>query len=537
MSLEHGTSSFLRVPPDGAGKRLTTHRHTELGYNSGTLDFSVGDLVVGLSSGTTATIFRVDGDTATGDIYVLIDPRGNGGAFQVGESLQVGGVTYAIAGSSTDAHSQANVSVGANNPDHRQYIDQEGAAYVRFNEGPQQLDAYGLTRTTTPSQLAQYLFNYDSADDEFTDSLVGGATLSHLPTESAIAIDLTTANGDSGSRTSNRYHVYQSGFSQMTMMTIMCGNPTEAGVTRRWGYFDANDGIFFELKDGAMYVVQRTSVSGSPVETRIAQADWDADTADGSASTENGSGFLLDPSKVNIYWMDFQWLGGGRVRLGAYSKGQRITFHHFDNANTLSVPYMRQANLPVRIEATNTTATGNSTRLKLVCASVKTEGALMGDRERRTVKSTHVIPAAVTVTDSAFKALSSYRSTATVNSITNRFFSVPELLSIQVVTNPIIFQVIVGANLTGASFSNISGSALDADTSTTSYTGGRPILTWMLGVGIHNLEFPPNFGLLGLASYLKADGTANPPFTLAAKSLTAAATADVLLAVTWIDIG
>lgn len=118
-----------------------------------------------------------------------------------------------------------------------------------------------------------------------------------------------------------------------------------------------------------MYVVVRSNVSGSVVDTRVPQSQWNIDRADGTDSI----GFDLDVTKANMYWIDLQWHGAGRVRFGVYEpEGARIAIHSFKFANTSDYyPYMRTASLPLRFEQRNNSATISTSQMRFASAVVK----------------------------------------------------------------------------------------------------------------------------------------------------------------------
>ena len=87
--------------------------------------------------------------------------------------------------------------------------------------------------------------------------------------------------------------------------------------------------MFYRYKDGVNYFVRRTFVSGSAVDAdEIAQSDWNTDKLDGTGP----SGIILDESKAQILWWDFEWLGVGTVRCGFVIDGLFRTCHVFNHA-------------------------------------------------------------------------------------------------------------------------------------------------------------------------------------------------------------
>ena len=85
---------------------------------------------------------------------------------------------------------------------------------------------------------------------------------------------LISSNNSGVYRQTRRYFNYQPGKSQLIFDTFTMGNSV-SGVTKRVGYFDNNNGIFLEKGlDNVYYMVRRSNVSGSVVETKQSKSSW-----------------------------------------------------------------------------------------------------------------------------------------------------------------------------------------------------------------------------------------------------------------------
>jgi hypothetical protein len=148
-------------------------------------------------------------------------------------------------------------------------------------------------------------------------------------------------------------------------------NGTSANLNQKAGYFNTQNGVFFQRTGGVNSFVMRSNTSGTPSDARFAnQANWNGDKLDGTGA----SGYTLDLTKPQILWMDFEWLGVGSVRCGFIIDGQYVVCHTFDTANVYGTTvYMTTAILPVRYEITTTTAAVAAT-LTQICCSVVSEG-------------------------------------------------------------------------------------------------------------------------------------------------------------------
>jgi hypothetical protein len=250
-------------------------------------------------------------------------------------------------------------------------VDVQGSASVRFAEGQPTLSGFGSLKVSAARALGVYEGSLDTYDALFSTVTANGGASSYTPAESSQVLSTTSVAGSRALLVTNRYHYYLPGSSNLFKMTIALGDVGKANNTRRWGGFDDNDGVFFELQGTTLNAVIRNSTSGSVVETRVPSTAWSGDRLDGTGL----SGYAVNLTGINVYWIDYQWLGAGRVRFGVFAPdGSRVTCHTFQNAGANPLPYMRTGTLPVALENVNTGATGSSSELRSVCAAVYTEG-------------------------------------------------------------------------------------------------------------------------------------------------------------------
>jgi hypothetical protein len=116
-------------------------------------------------------------------------------------------------------------------------------------------------------------------------------------------------------------------------------NEAKTGLRQRVGYFGANNGIFLEQDGTTVNLVKRSYISGSVVDTKVAQASWNGDKLNGTGD----SGLTLDLTKSQIFWIDVEWLGVGSVRCGFIINGEYYVAHTFHHANVLDSVYMTTA--------------------------------------------------------------------------------------------------------------------------------------------------------------------------------------------------
>jgi hypothetical protein len=235
--------------------------------------------------------------------------------------------------------------------------------------GGTQVDAFGRLRVSNPYTLFDSQNRY-SADGQFSSSTATGGTATHNANKACVEMAVTTSSGSEVIRQSKRVFAYQPGKSLLVLATFVM-NAAKTNLRQRVGYFNANNGIFFQVNDTTKSFIIRTYTGGSASDARkIDQADWNGDKLDGTGP----SGITLDITKTQIFFTDMEWLGVGTVRVGFIINGNYIVCHTFQNANVGTTVYMQTALLPVRYEITNTGATASSSTMQQICCSVISEG-------------------------------------------------------------------------------------------------------------------------------------------------------------------
>jgi len=234
-----------------------------------------------------------------------------------------------------------------------------------------QLDAFGRLRVSEPTVLFDSKQLFDNEPLFWDEELESGAGISAAHSVNTASTTLTSTLNTAGvfTRQSFMRFNYQPGKSQYILMTgILKESGGGTGVVRSIGYFDDNNGLFFSDIEGTVNIVSRTNVTGSPVDIAVAQSSWNLDKMDGTGA----SGVTVDWSKTQIFVMDFEWLGVGRVRFGLNIDGETYYVHQLLNANALTEVYMSTPNLPLRYQITTTGSSPAST-MKHICASVASE--------------------------------------------------------------------------------------------------------------------------------------------------------------------
>jgi hypothetical protein len=177
---------------------------------------------------------------------------------------------------------------------------------------------------------------------------------------------------------------YQPGKSQQFLFTgVLSGGddidmlygPFKSGTSP--DYSDYN-GIYFKVSDNNISV-NISNTFGNNSSVSVPQSAWNLDTFDGNGP----SGFVLDITKIQIFTIDFEWLGSGRVRFGFNEDGHTFYCHEHLNANYDSSVFVQNPNLPIRAEIRQNGATPG--RLLHICANVNSEGGVQNQGSLRSI--------------------------------------------------------------------------------------------------------------------------------------------------------
>jgi len=156
------------------------------------------------------------------------------------------------------------------------------------------------------------------------------------------------------------YVKYRPGQGSMSRFTAMFTSGL-AGSTQIAGIIGAVDALGFGYNGNSFGVLWRRN----GVDTWTPQSSWNTDTMLGGTP----SGKVLDPTKLNVFQIKFQYLGGGNIFYYVLNDadGRWVLVHEMKNAGTLTTPVFRNPTMPIGFEARNTT---NTSAIAVKSASV-----------------------------------------------------------------------------------------------------------------------------------------------------------------------
>ena len=328
-------------------------------------------------------------------------------------------------------------------------------------------DAFGRQRVSNPTGIFAYQHEYDEGELQWEYSTVATGTYLHLPFESSVQFSVPSA-GDYASKQTRQYYRYQPGKSQQIVLT---------GV----------------LADGDMEIVLRSNTTGAPVDLVAPQANWNIDGFGDTGNPNNPSGLTIDFTKSQIFVIDLQWLGVGRVRVGFDVNGVLYYAHEFNNANNLAVVYMKTANLPIRYETENVggvvsrgigyydddngiffqQTAGTLTTMKGICTAINSEGGVEiehGYPFCADVGATPIIAGNGTPTH-----IISIRPKDTFNGLVNRGRILPTAYETYGQANPANWGLRYNGTITGGAWVSADPDSIVEYNITAAYTAGTGI--------------------------------------------------------------
>lgn len=247
---------------------------------------------------------------------------------------------------------------------------------ITYADSPN-IDAFGRLRASMPTTLFDSKTLHNKQSLFWSQTANGNASVNFTGDLVDASVTLSASNsGEYAIRQTTQRFNYQPGKSQLVIFTGIL-NPVSNAI-KRYGIFQSltaspftpNCGLYFETQTdsaSSIAVVQQNNAFLVP-SVSARRENWNLDKLDGNGS----SGKTLQLSAANIFLIDYEWLGVGRVRFGFVIDGQIIYCHEINNAGNVSGSYLRTPNLPVRAELRQTGA-GNSS-MKTICCSVMSEG-------------------------------------------------------------------------------------------------------------------------------------------------------------------
>lgn len=344
------------------------------------------------------------------------------------------------------------------------------------------LDAFDRLRVSQPTAMLDCKFIGGLSAARWLTSTANGGTIT-ASQQSAMDVACTATSGSASILQTKQRGIYQAGRSLMVLATFnfnVAGNGT-ANIRKRIGMFDDNDGIYIEQNGTDIRYVIRSNTTGTPSDANyVVRSNWNVDKFDGTGP----SGITLDFTKTQILFIDLEWLGVGRVRIGFVVNGIIYYAHQFLNTNALTVPYMANPNLPCRYECVQTAASNTGTLLA-ICCNILSEGGFDSVGRLTSVNTGAAGRATLgAVRDEvlAVRLQSTY---------VRKGMLVPENLSVHQSTQPYLWELVMNPTPTGTVVNGTWNAITDSlaeynitRTATTGFTGGYTLASGFVSTAL-----------------------------------------------------
>jgi len=377
--------------------------------------------------------------------------------------------------------------------------------------------AFGEVEMVEPTPVVQADFVYNVNTDMVDVTTTGSGTVTQA--DSMAVLQTTAASSSSAQIETKRFLKYRPGQGAHIRGTALFTTGV-ANSEQLFGCGDDVDGLFFGFNGTSFGIMTRNN----SVDTWVAQADWNGDVMDGTGGASNPTGQNLDPTKGNVYQINFQWLGFGLIEFAIEdaNTGRFVTVHQVRYANANTVPSLLNPSFPILWSVENTTNTTNITLKGASCV-----GEVEGKIEY--LGPTNAIGNTKTGVGTSFTNILTIRNKATYQTLTNRTPINILKYSIAVDGNkPAEFQLLKNTTLGGTpAYTDISTntSVIEYDTAGTTVTGGQAI----------------DFGTLAAAGSISEGGQVTTDIIiLPGETLTIAvratnATTDATVAIRWVE--
>ena len=401
---EVGTSDILTTPylPVGIGTNNLNLTYLPVGISSllntvsiantvsiSNTSFYITNPVTSVTVGGTVSIANTVSISNT-SFYVLnpVTSVTVGGTVSIGNTVSISNTSFYITnpvtevsvtgiGSTVSISGTVNIGNEVSINDGGNSITVDGTVSVSAGASiaitGQNLDAFGRLRVSEPYTLADYSHVYGEELELLTKTVGAASTTTASGTEAAIILSVGTGATDQVIHQSRMYHHYMPGKSQYILESFNFREPRN-NTYKAIGYFDDYNGVFAKqvgIGTTARYdIVKRSNVGGAVAETAIPQSEWNIDSLDGTGP----SGINIFFERSQLLFIDYQWLGVGRIRVGFENGGTFHTAHEFTHTGDIEYVYWSLPSLPVRCEVGNFGAAVGIASLAQMCATVMSEG-------------------------------------------------------------------------------------------------------------------------------------------------------------------
>jgi len=339
-------------------------------------------------------------------------------------------------------------------------VDYDGTLKVSINE-PQ--TAFGDLRNAELTPQVQVTFPYNLNGDLVFSSGSNGGVATQANSMAAISSSIDPSG--SAEIQTLRILKYRAGLGAIARFTTLY-ETSSANSTQIHGCGNGEDGFFFGY-NGTQF---GTLIRKNSVDTWTAQSSWSEDVLDGTGPSK----MTLDQTKLNVYAIEYQWLGAGEIdfKVEDEETGKLIDVHRVKFANSDTEPSTFNPSFPLEMKIVKT---GGTEDIRMKCASMS------GFVEGKNIILGPTNNTAGSTTATSETAIFNLRNKTTYVGVTNRVRAYLRNLSLANDKNQLATITIYrNATLSGvASWSDINGddSVMEVDTVQNYVSGGNNLFS------------------------------------------------------------
>jgi len=320
--------------------------------------------------------------------------------------------------------------------------------------------AFGDVRVVSPEASILIHFPYNYNTELLTDGSSGSGSSS--VSDQHLVISSGAASSSVGLTESKETLNYNPGLGASVRFAGYYTSGV-AGNTQLIGIGDSSDGFFIGFNGTDFSILRRNGGS----DTWVSQDNFNKDLLDGSGNSK----MVLDPTKGNVYEIQYQWLGYGAIQfcIENPNTGKFIPFHTIQYANNATEPSIENPSLPFRIESNNDSNTTDIT------TRISSAGAYVEGRSHLVGQLTNCINNTKTITTET--NILTIQNKALYASVSNRVPVNPFNIALNNSgTKDTTFKLYLNTTLGGSpSYTDIeaTNSVVSYDTAGTTITGGK----------------------------------------------------------------
>ncbi|ERM16304.1 hypothetical protein [Brevibacillus laterosporus] len=331
------------------------------------------------------------------------------------------------------------------------------------------LSSFGDLRTIDLMPIVGWTFNYNVNTDLFKPTTTGNGTVTQ--NNGMVALQTGATQNSSAKIETIKALRYTPGLGGLVRCTALF-TPGVENSTQIIGIGDNVDGFFFGFNGSSFGILRRIN----QMDNWTPQTAWNLDKFDGTGPSR----VTIDPTKGNVYSIQYQWLGYGTISFFIENpiSGRQVLVHRIQYPNSNTIPSILNPTLPIMAEVINSTNTTNITLQSSSAMSfVEGNGNSAAVITRNAVSSTKIITTETSIV--------TIRNKDIYQSKTNRVQIRMDYISFSVDgTRSAIIRLVKNATLGGTPvFTDVSTdkSVMEFDTAGTTVSDGKTVLLIALG--------------------------------------------------------